>query len=421
MLYLPHMKKLLILGSNPETIPLIETAKSMGLYTIVTDNDPNAPAKKFADRGINIDGMDVDSLVNFCKQEKIDGVLVGVADRLIEPYQKVCEALELPCYGNQYQCEVLTNKGKFNNLCKEHNIQNIPSITFYKTDLITNIQDLTYPIFIKPIDRNSGKGMSVAYNEQELSIGIEKAFNNTSSDYILLEKFMDCNDVIISYTIVNGNPILSAIADRHTTREQGKTSQVCLGAVYPSNLLDKYINNEHSKISKLLKNIGLKNAILTISAFIENDIFHYYDPGFRLQGEAPNLHIQKISGFDQKSFLIDIALGEDLNNKYNIIQADNENYSATIWFLLKKGIINEIQGFDLLKNDPSIFHISRRLFEGSIISDEMTGTEAQVMARIYLHCKTKEDLNNKITEIQNTIKVFDNSNNNQLLNGFILN
>jgi hypothetical protein len=82
------MKKLLILGANPETIPLIETAKSMGIYTIVTDPDPFAPAKKFADKGININGMDIDSLVEFGKQENIDGVLVGVADRLIQPYQK---------------------------------------------------------------------------------------------------------------------------------------------------------------------------------------------------------------------------------------------------------------------------------------------------------------------------------------------
>ena len=120
----------------------------MGLYTIVTDHDPDAPAKKIADRGININGMDVDILVDFCKQEKVDGVLVGVADRLIEPYQKVCEALNLPCYGDQYQCEMLTNKGKFNNLCKKYNIYNIPSIQFYKNDSDYNVK---CPIFIKPI------------------------------------------------------------------------------------------------------------------------------------------------------------------------------------------------------------------------------------------------------------------------------
>lgn len=409
------MKKLLILGANPETIPLIETAKSMGVYTIVTDPDFQAPAKKFADRGININGMNVEQLVEFCKQEKVDGVLVGVADRLIEPYQKVAKELNLPCYGNEYQCGVLTNKGKFNNLCKEYGILNIPSIPHYRN---SNIENIIYPVFIKPIDRNSGKGMSIAYNEQELKEGIEKAFNNTSSDYILLERYMTCNDVLISYTIINGEPILSAMADRYTCKEQNKTSQVCLGAIYPSSLLDIYMDKEYPKMVKMLKGIGLKNAILTISAFVEDDNFYYYDPGFRLQGEAPNLHMENINGFDQKRFLIDIALGNELN-KDNITKADfQSNYAATIWFLLKKGTISRIEGFDIIEKDSSIFHISRRLFESDIISEEMTGTESQVMARIYICCKTKQELQNKISEIHNTIKVFDKDNNNQLINGF---
>jgi len=409
------MKKLLILGANPETIPLIRTAKSMGLYTIVTDPDSNAPAKKVADKGININGMDVDALVEFGKQENIDGVLVGVADRLIEPYQKVAKKLNLSCYGNEYQCEVLTNKGKFNELCKKYNLLPIPSINYYKNSPL----EITYPIFIKPTDRNSGKGMSVVYNEQELKEGIDKAFKNTNQDYILLERYMTCNDVLVSYTIIDGEPILSAMADRYTCKEQNKTSQVCLGAVYPSNLLNIYMDKEHPKMVKMLQDIGLKNAILTISAFVENDNFYYYDPGFRLQGEAPNLHMENINGFDQKQFLLDVALGNKLN-KDNITKADFQGkYAATIWFLLKKGIINRIEGFDKIEKDPSIFHISRRLFENDEITEEMIGTESQVMARIYLSCNSKYELKNKITDIYNTIKVFDQNNNNQLINRFI--
>ena len=415
------MKKILILGANPETIPLIETAKSMGLYTIVTDPNPEAPAKKFADRGININGMDVEALVTFCKQEKVDSVLVGVADRLIEPYQKVCEILNLPCYSNEYQCSVLTNKGKFNNLCKEYNISTIPSILLYKKDINNNIKNIIYPVFIKPIDRNSGKGMSIAYNKDELKKGIKKAFNNTSSDYILLERYMTCRDIFVSYTIVDGEPILSVIADRYTCKEQDKTSQVCLGVVYPSNLLDVYMNKEHTKMTKMLKNIGLQNAILTVSAFVEDDNFYYYDPGFRLQGEAPNLHMENINKFDQKKFLIDIALGNITTNKNNITKADFQNkHAATVWFLLKKGTINKINGFKKIEKDSSVFHISRRFFEGDIIDEEMVGTESQVMTRIYICCQTKQELKDKVLEIQNTIQVFDDKGNNQLLNGFIL-
>lgn len=414
------MKKILILGANSETIPLIITAKSMSLTTIVTDPDPNAPAKKIADKSINIDGMDVDKLVSFCKKEKVDGVIVGVADRLIEPYQKICEILNLPCYSNRYQCEVLTNKGKFNNLCKEYDVFNIPSVIFYKDDSIESVNHLNYPIFIKPIDRNSGKGMSVVYNKRELQEGIDKAFNNTNSNYILLEKYMSCNDILLSYTIINGEPILSAIGDRYTTKEQGKTSRVCLGSVYPSNFLDIYMTNEHFKIVNMLKSLELKNAILTISAFVENNNFYYYDPGFRLQGEAPNLHMENVNKFDQKKFLLDLAMGNTIDT--NITKANFENtYASTIWFLLKRGIISKIEGFEHVLKDPAVFHISKRLSEGDIINDEIIGTEAQVLARIYLNCKSKEKLKDKIFEIQNTIKVFDTEGNNQLLTGFVLN
>lgn len=415
------MKKILILGANPETIPLVETAKSMGLYTIVTDFDPNAPAKKVADKGINIDGMDIDKLVSFCKHEEIDAVLVGVADRLIRPYQEVCEILNLPCYGNKYQCDVLTNKGKFNNLCKEYGILPIPSTIFYKKDNFNSLENIIYPVFIKPVDRNSGKGMSVAYNKLELEEGIKKAFDNTNNDYILLERYMTCNDIFVSYTIIDNEPILSVIADRHTCKEQDKTSQVCLGVTYPSDLLNIYMDKEHPKVVKMLKDIGLKNAILTISAFVEDGNFYYYDPGFRLQGEAPNLHMERINGFDQKKFLIDIALGNSFD-KDNITTADFQNkYNATVWFLLKEGTIHKINGFETIKKDSSVFHISRRLFEGDVVNKEMVGTESQVMARIYIHCQTKQELKDKILKIQNTIQVFDIEGNNQLLNGFVLN
>lgn len=413
------MKKLLILGANPETIPLVETAKRMGLYTIVTDPDPEAPAKKVADRGVNINGMDVPGLVEFCKVEKIDGVLVGVADRLIEPYQEVAEILELPAYGNQYQCEVLTNKEKFNKVCREYNLSVIPSISLHKSYSSSDLENIMYPVFIKPVDRNSGKGMSIAYTRQELEQGIKKAFNTTSSDSILLEKYMTCKDVLVSFTVVDGEPVLSAMADRYTCKEQNKTSQVCLGAVYPSELLDLYMEREYPKMVKMLKGIGLQNAILTISAFVEDGNFYYYDPGFRLQGEAPNLHMENINKFDQKRFLVDIALGNKFDSSQSITRASFEgSHAATVWLLLKEGTINLIQGFDKIEEDPAIFHISRRLFEGDTISSEMVGTESQVMARLYLRCKTKQELQSKLSEIYSTIQVLDTHNTNQLINGF---
>ena len=70
------MKKLLILGANPETVSLVEKAKDMGIYTIVTDYDPNAFAKKYADKAENVNAIDVDGLVNLARREKFN-VIIG--------------------------------------------------------------------------------------------------------------------------------------------------------------------------------------------------------------------------------------------------------------------------------------------------------------------------------------------------------
>ena len=52
-------KKLLILGGNPETTPLVEIANSMGIKTIVSSGRHTDPAKKAAWKAYDVDGMDV--------------------------------------------------------------------------------------------------------------------------------------------------------------------------------------------------------------------------------------------------------------------------------------------------------------------------------------------------------------------------
>src|ERR1019366_10665457 len=92
-------RKLLILGANQETAALVNTARELGVYTVVTDYDHHAYAKNFADKAYDVDGMDVPGLIALARAEGVDGVLVGVADRLILPYQQDFAALGMLCYG----------------------------------------------------------------------------------------------------------------------------------------------------------------------------------------------------------------------------------------------------------------------------------------------------------------------------------
>ncbi len=229
---------------------------------------------------------------------------------------------------------------------------------------------------------------------------------------------MQCDDIFIYYTFKDGEIYVSAIADRFTTDKQGDVSRVCIRANYPSKYNGLYFNTLHLKMISMFIDMNVKNGVFMISAFVENENIYLYDPGFRLQGEAPNIPIDAVCGFDHKAMLVNFALtgsmGEVDLKKLNDPYFKNK-FTSTIWFLAKEGEIGEISGLDQILNDPNIITILQRLFVGDKISKEMIGTEAQVIARLYLICDTQNQLNEKILYYKKNINIFDIFNKNILL------
>lgn len=73
-------KVLLILGGAYLHNKVVEAAREMGIYTIVADNVPDAPAKKLADKAYDINVSDVDKMVDMCRKERVDAVLTVMLD-----------------------------------------------------------------------------------------------------------------------------------------------------------------------------------------------------------------------------------------------------------------------------------------------------------------------------------------------------
>ena len=158
-------KKLLILGGNPETTPLVEIANDMGIKTIVTSARGTDPAKKAAWKSYDVDGMDVPGLIALARDEQVDGVLVGVADILVPSYCKVCDALGLPCYATQQIVDVFAFKDVFKATCERYGVHGIPEFYLDADMKREDLDKIEYPVMVKPVDNGGGVGMTVAYNE----------------------------------------------------------------------------------------------------------------------------------------------------------------------------------------------------------------------------------------------------------------
>lgn len=414
-------KKLLILGGNPETTPLVEIANEMGVKTIVSSGRHTDPAKKAAWKSYDIDGMDVPGLIALAKEEEVDGVLVGVADILVPSYCKVCDALGLPCYATQQIVDVFAFKDVFKATCERYGVHGIPE---YYLDADLKREDLdkiVYPVMIKPVDNGGGVGMTVAYNEEELVEGVRKALDASNKKRFIVEKYMLCDDMGMYYTFKDGYCSASCIYDRYTTDDQPGLSRVCLGGTYPSKHLDEYFERMHENAVRMFKEIGIKNGVLMLSGFYENGEFYVYDTGFRLQGEAPHLLMKAIHNFDQREMLIRFALTGSEGNMD--LKTDDDTrlrgkWASTLWFLLKKGHISRIEGLSEIEKDERIVTNIQRLHEGDDVLPEWIGTEKQVLTRIYIVCDSKEELASCLKEYQEKIKVYDEKGNDLVLQGF---
>lgn len=414
-------KKLLILGGNPETIPLVEIANSWGIKTIVASARHTDPAKACAWKAYDFEGLDVGAVIKIATEEQVDGVLVGVADILVPMYCKVCEALDLPCYATQKIVDVFAFKDVFKATCEQYGVHGIPEF-YLDADLKREDLDrIQYPVMVKPVDNGGGVGMTVAYNEQELIEGVKKALDSSYKKRFIVEKYMQCEDMGMYYTFKDGKCSASCIYDRYTTDEQPGLSRVCLGGTYPSKHLDEYFSRMHENVLRMFKEIGIKNGILMLSGFYENGEFYVYDTGFRLQGEAPHLLMKAIHGFDQREMLIRFALTGS-EGDVNLDRDDDTRlrgkWAATKWFLLKQGRIAKIEGLDNLDSDSSVVANIQRLHEGDTVVPEWIGNEKQVLTRLYLVCDSKRELADKLNEYERKVHVYDENGNEMLLKGF---
>ena len=414
-------KKLLIMGANPETIPLVELANEMGLQTYVTSNRPDDPAKKYACRSCDVDGTDVPGIVSLARRENIDGILVGVADILVPAYCKACNILGFHCYASQEIVDIFSYKDVFKTACERYGIHGIPE---YRIDADMRREDLDriqYPVMVKPVDSCSGMGMTVCFSETELPAAIEKALDASKAKRFIVERYMQCEDMGIYYTFKDGYCSASCVYDRYTTDEQKGLSRVCLGGTYPSKHIEDYFSRMHDNACRMFRDIGIKNGVLMLSAFYENGEFYVYDTGFRLQGEAPHLLMKAVHGFDQREMLIRFAL---TGSEGDIVLSEQDSpyfrgkWAATLWILLKEGVIAKTEGMNGIENDKRVVANIRRLYDGDTVLPEWIGTEKQVMTRIYLVCDSKQELADALKEYMDKIRVYDADGNSMALHGF---
>ena len=407
-------KKLLIIGGIPAMIEVVKRAQQFGITVYVTDYLEDSPAKKYADKSFMVSATDVEAVAALCRQENIDGIYTGNVDLLLPYYAQICEKTGLPCYGTKEQFDIMLDKGKFKNTCRQYGV---PVIEEYETiDGITQ-----YPVLVKPVDSSGSRGISICHNEKELLEGIENAKKFSPQGKYLIERYMQGDEVVLYYYIQDGNPVFAGMCDRYVIKQDDSTAQLPVAYIFPSKHTKEHMNTTDSLIKDMFRKTKMENGVVFLQGFIENGHPVLYEPGYRTNGAREQYIIGSITGVDAVDMLIHFALtGKmcDVDIEKKIDPYLKGKVGCKLSPIIGKGTVGRISGLeDLSKMDEVIATIFNH-HEGSEINDKIYGTLQQIAYRSFIVTDDVSSMKEAIDQIQEKVVYYDTNGESMMLEKF---
>ena len=352
------MKKMLMLGTSYGTMLMLEYAKSIGVYTIVTDyNEPeNSPGKLISDEYWMINTGDLDTLEKKCREEGVNAVVCGISEFNLEMCMELCRRLGLQCYCTPEAWHYSRDKVDFKALCKK---LGAPLATdYYLSDPPTReeLDQIRYPVVVKPVDLSSNRGISYVHNEEELLTAIDYALGMSKSRKLVVERQLRGEEWYSFYAMAQGEVSLMGLCAMYSQPGEPKFCYSITSSI--SNHVEDYVNQIDPHIQKVLKEVGCREGIAWVQAMLDEDgHFYIIEMGYRLDGDMMYVPFKALLGFDTVKWLVDYALGET-NDPRDLPPSQKKAFkrcgSSYMLWTNKGGTIASIEGLDKIAAMPGV-------------------------------------------------------------------
>ena len=270
------MKKVLLLGGSPQQVIAIETAKKLGLYTVLCDYLPDNPGQYHADRFYQLSTTDKESVLSVAFTEKIDYIIAYASDPAAPTAAYVAEKMDLP--SNPYKSvEILCNKDLFREFLRIHSFNTPRSFGFKdKKSAVENVNSLTrcnkleFPVIIKPVDSSGSKGATVLHDLYGLEKAIDFAFSYSRGHRIIVEEFIEMKhpyliggDVFVS----DGKVIQWGLMNCH--RDNKVNPLVPVGKSFPPLLEEKDLQGVKDTLQRLVTELDIRFGPMNVELIVD--------------------------------------------------------------------------------------------------------------------------------------------------------
>jgi acetyl-CoA carboxylase biotin carboxylase subunit len=321
------LKKVLVANRGEIAVRIIRACREMGIRTVAvySEADKDSLHRKLADESVcigparsGLSYLNVKNLIEVACQTGADSIHPGYGF-LSESssFAKMCNEIGIKFIGPSSEIiELMGNKSKAKATMKKAGVPVVPG----SDGLVNSLEEakkiskkIKYPVIIKASAGGGGKGIRIAYSEEELikayDIVKQEAKISFNDDSIYIEKFVE-NPRHVEVQILadeHGNVVHLGERDCSIQRRNQKVLEET-----PSMILnDKTRKKMFDVTVKAIKEIGYSSAG-TIEYLVDKNLdFYFMEMNTRVQVEHPIT--EAVSGVDIVKEQLRIAAGETLS------------------------------------------------------------------------------------------------------------
>ncbi|NCC76804.1 MAG: ATP-grasp domain-containing protein, partial [Clostridia bacterium] len=326
--------RLLMLGASLAQIPGIVAAREQGVHVISCDNLPHSPGHALAHESVLASTFDPEAVLAAARQPRIDGIMTMGSDQPVLTAAIVAHQLGLPSALSVETARAVTDKRVMKKRFLALGLPTVPFVIYKPTESSADphillapdrpspaaqtpaapdpLEQLEYPVVIKPVDSQGQRGIFVCWTADEVRQKAPKVLAFSRAAEILVESYYPSNEVTVSGWVSAGQARILTLTDRERLAGTDPLG-VCLSHEWPSRYLERHGEEIASLTQAIVSGFGIAEGPIYFQFLIGASGVQINEIACRIGGAFESQFIPHLTGFNLTAAQIDLALGRPIS------------------------------------------------------------------------------------------------------------
>lgn len=391
------MRALVLAGGFPQ-IDLIDKLHRRDIEVCLADYLENPIAKEYADKFFRISTLDVEAIRNLAVSQKVDFLITVCTDQALNTVAKVSEELGLPCYLDYDTAKNVTNKAYMKEVFVDNNI---PTARYKIIEHLDedSFENWVFPLIVKPVDCNSSKGVKLVDSMDELRKAVDYAMTISRTKKTIVEEYKEGIEISVDAYIEGGKAKILDITTSEKLKEREKF--IIFRTWHPPHVKDSTSKRISDIVQQIADAFGIMDSPMLVQMIINGENVDVIEFSARTGGGVKHLSIQRRTGMDIVSAVIDLTMG--MKPSVHLRKPESK-FVIDEYIYCNNGVFDHLSGFEELLEDKII--IDYHAFKPAGVTFDGIESSGDRVAFFSVDGDTVEELRRKHKKANETIKAY---------------